>query len=479
MHKDTQSPLVTTVIVNWNKKNDVLNLINSLVEIHYSNFQIVVVDNASTDGSADAIKKLPFPLTLIENTENLGGTGGFNTGIRFSINSLEQDYIWLLDNDAEVTKETLQELVTAAEEDATIGVAGSCMLSPDDPDLLVEAGAFVDWETGTWKHNLRYRKWSEVSEKKIVQVDYVAACSALVRSSIAKKLNGMDDRYFLHWDDIDFCLRIKDIGYKCVSVLSSKVYHGAENGFNPQGIYYDFRNSLITASKHLKGAKKTRAYGAICFNAFAVMALEWLMDRKDLSRLAFSSISDFITGRYGKAPFGVTGDNKNILKPVDTNVVRKCLGNTIVFSDGAYNEITHLFQYLRDLSPTAKLTFSVSSSRRELFQSVRPDDFHFVDNLKDPIFKKTINVFKTLISRFDCGISCESKSVNPYVFMVNKHYVYNAQDKQFYLSERSLGSLWKVACAAICGILGAIAWLPVVWFAGMREKQPHKIRTLL
>ena len=464
------NPRVTIVIVNWNKRDDIINLLNSLKYIAYKNYSIVVVDNASSDDSVSAIIKHDLEVRLIQNTENLGGTGGFNTGIKYAVGSLTQDYIWLLDNDAEVAPKTLSELVKAMEEDSTIGIAGSCIMNPEDRNLIVEAGAFVDWRSGTWKPNLRYMNYTEVNTANITEVDYVAACSALVRSSIAKKLNGMDDRYFLHWDDIDFCLSINDLGYKCVSVLSSKVYHGVEKGFNPQVVYYDFRNGLVTVSKHLKGAKKMRAYGAICFNAFAVMTLEWLMDRKDLSRLIFSSISDFISGRYGKAPFGVMASNKNMFKPVGTDTIRKGLGNAIVFSDGTYDEITHLFKYLRDLSPSAKLTFSVSPDRRALFQAVSPDDFHLAENLKDPIFKKAINAFKILLGRFDCGISCESKSVNPYVFMVKKHYVYNAQDKQFYLSERSLGTIWKVTCAALCGMVGAVAWLPVVWFAGMKEK---------
>lgn len=464
-------PQVTIVIVTWNKKNDIINLLDSLGDINYTNYSIVVVDNASEDDSVEAIKAHKVNVQLIENAVNLGGTGGFNTGMRFAIDSLEQDYFWLLDNDAEVTKETLQELVTVAEEDGNIGVAGSCILSPEDRDLLVEAGAFVDWKTGTWKPNFRYRKWSEMNEKKVVQVDYVAACSALVRSSIAKQLNGMDDRYFLHWDDIDFCLRINDLGFKCVSVLSSKVYHGVEKGFNPQVVYYDFRNGLITISKHLKGARKTRAYGAICFNAFAKMTIEWLMNRKDFSRLLFSSISDFVAGRYGKAPFGVMdGGNKNMSKPVEIDIIRKYLGNSIVFSDGAFDEVINLFQYLRALSPTAKLTFSVNSDRRGLFQAISPDEFHLVDNLNNSILKKSINALKILLGKFDCGISSESKSVNPYVFMVKKHYVYNAQDKHFYLSERSLVAIWKVTCAVLCGMVGAIIWLPVVWFAGIKER---------
>lgn len=464
-------PKVTIVIVTWNKKKDVLNLLDSLRDINYTKYEIIVVDNASEDDSAEAIKAHDVNVHLLKNKVNLGGTGGFNTGIRYAINCLEQDYLWLLDNDAEVTPETLRELVRVAESDGRIGVAGSCILSPENRDLLVEAGAFVDWYAGTWVPNLRYRKWSEVHQSNVVDVDYVAACSALVRASVAMQLNGMDDRYFLHWDDIDFCLTLGSLGYRCVSVLSSKVYHGVEKGFNPQVVYYDFRNGLITISKHLVGIRKLRAYGVICFNAFATLVLEMLMGRKDLSRLMFASITDFISGRYGKAPFSINiRGNKNPMKPVESDVVKKDLGNAIVFSEGAYDEIITLFSCLRELSPSSKLTFLVNSERIGLFHMVTQDDLFLVGNMRDSIVKKMTNAFKILVRRFDCGISSESELINPYVFMVKKHYVYDAQERQFYLSERSLIAIWKVFIAVLAGVIGAVVSLPVVWAVGLKER---------
>ena len=106
-----KNPKVAIVTVNWNKRDYVLNLLNSLKHINYDNYNIIVVDNASTDDSVTAIKE-HFPnVNLIVNSENLGGTGGFNTGIKYVLEATDKyKYIWLLDNDAVVEKDTLIEL---------------------------------------------------------------------------------------------------------------------------------------------------------------------------------------------------------------------------------------------------------------------------------------------------------------------------------------------------------------------------------
>jgi len=466
------SPKITIVIVTWNKKNDVINLLNSLRDISYKNYSIVVVDNASEDDSIPAIKAHDLDVHLIENSENLGGTGGFNTGIRYALRELKEDYIWLLDNDAEVTIDTLSELVSVLENDDSIGIAGSCIMSPEDRNLIVEAGSFVDWRSGTWSPNLRYQKCSEVRVDNVITVDYVAACSALVRSSVAKKLDGMDDRYFLHWDDIDFCLSIGDLGYQRVAVLSSKAYHGVEKGFNPQVLYYDFRNGLLTISKHIYGYLKFRAYLSLCFNAFAIIVLELLMGRSNLAHLVFLAVSDFVSGNYGKSSLAVSVAESDKRRAASSETdVKNSLKKVIVFADGAYDEIIEAVGTLKELAPDTRLTFSVNSEKQGLFHGLKFDNVLLVNNFKDSILRKARNALSIVLGRFDCGISCVTKLNNPYVFLVKKHYVYDPSKNEFYLSEKSIGSIWKVFLALLGGIVGVVLTLPVVWIAGLREKR--------
>ena len=137
------NPKVAIIILNWNKRDDTLKLLRSLEGIDYDNHDTVVVDNASTDGSAETIRKQFPDIDLIINTDNLGGTGGFNSGMRHALTNRNYKYVWLLDNDAEVESSTLRELVDAMEQDETIGIAGSRIIDSDRRDITVEAGAFL------------------------------------------------------------------------------------------------------------------------------------------------------------------------------------------------------------------------------------------------------------------------------------------------------------------------------------------------
>lgn len=466
------SPRVTIVIVTWNKKEDVINLLNSIRGIKYDNFSIVVVDNASTDDTVPAIKAHDLRVHLIENLENLGGTGGFNTGIQYAISELAQDYIWLLDNDAEVTPDTLSELVKAMDGDASLGIAGSCIMSPEDRNLIVEAGAFVDWKSGTWGPNFRYHRYADLKVENVIEVDYVAACSALVRDAVAKELGGMDGRYFLHWDDIDFCLSIRDLGYRCVSVLSSRVYHGVEKGFNPNVLYYDFRNALLTISKHLYGYRKLRAYLSVCFNAFAFMFLEVFQGRSALAHLIFSSITDFIFAIYGKSSKSVAISYEKDNYICDSKIEGIIL-KIIVFVDGAYNDIIATMTKLNNLYPNINITLLVNSEKYGILHSLNVDEVIIANNLKDSILKKAIIGNKILFGGFDCGVSCVLTLNSPYAYLVKKHYTYDSSRDEFFLSDKSIRTIWKVSVAIFMGMVTSLFSLPVVWSAGLREKRSY------
>jgi len=457
--------------VNWNKKDYVLNLLDSILEMTYSNFLIVVVDNASTDGSVPKIKEHDLPVHLIENIENLGGTGGFNTGIRYALNELHQDYVWLLDNDAEVTPNTLEELVKAMEGDASIGIAGSCIMSPEDRSLTVEAGAFVDWRAGTWRPNFRYQRYEDLKADNVISVDYVAACSALVRDAIVRKLGGMDDRYFLHWDDIDFCLCIKDLGYNCVSVMSSQIYHGVEKGFNPNVLYYDFRNGLLTISKHLYGWKRVRSYITLCFNAFASMFFERMSNNKAMARLILSSITDFIAGHFGKGASVSIVNDVSINLLCDDETVKKHFHNIIVFTDGAYDDIVMTLNKIRAIAPNSRITLFSSSERYGILEHMNTDSTIIANNMNNNLYTKAKTGLKILLSGFDSGVSCVPNFTSEYAYFLKKHLVYDSSKDVFYNSNKSLYSIWKIFVAIFFGMVAMLFTLPVVWIAGLREKR--------
>lgn len=130
-------PKAIVVTLNWNRKEDTIECLKSLLELDYANYEIVVVDNGSMDGSAQAIRQ-SFPnITVIENKENLGYSLGMNTGIKYA---LEQGvkYVLIMNNDTVIDKGALTELVKVAESDPTIGfVTGKAYFYRYSPPLIV------------------------------------------------------------------------------------------------------------------------------------------------------------------------------------------------------------------------------------------------------------------------------------------------------------------------------------------------------
>jgi GT2 family glycosyltransferase len=140
-------PKVTIITLNWNRKEDTIECINSLLELEYPDYEIVVVDNGSIDGSAKAFRETFPDITVIENKENLGYALGFNTGIKYA---LEQNvkYVLILNNDTVIENSALKELVKVAESDNQIGFVSGKVYDYNEPNKLQVVGKIIDFYTG-------------------------------------------------------------------------------------------------------------------------------------------------------------------------------------------------------------------------------------------------------------------------------------------------------------------------------------------
>ena len=295
---DVSEAKVLVIIVTYNKKEYVGNLLTSLLQIDYKNYDVVVVDNASTDGTVEHLTA-HFPgVKLIRNNENTGGSGGFNTGLNYAFGMDDYPYYWLLDNDVEVSKEALTELVRVLDEHRDIAVAGSQMCQLDNPEVTNEIGAYVDLHNGGLilnRHLTRRRN----NSTGIFYVDYVAAASMLVRADIAKKA-GLWEDFFIHFDDVDWCLRIKEMGHKVAGVADSVIWHlsAAEKPITWQQ-YYDVRNMLFLLDKHA-GTKAVARFGRRkCLQALYTE----LRGMTPLAEIILDAIDDFHSDRKGKKTF--------------------------------------------------------------------------------------------------------------------------------------------------------------------------------
>ena len=287
-------PKVAIIILNWNGWKDTIECLESVFRNTYPNYQVIVVDNGSTDGSIEKIKvwaegkqkvltsepthplyhlshptvKKPipyiyytreeaekggnfifeekakkewqerrkvnsreldptsfYPLIFIQTGENLGFAGGNNIGIKYILKS-NSYYILLLNNDLVVDKYFLKPLLEVAEKDELIpGIIGSKIYYYDRPNIIQSIGARMNIWTGRglFIGNKEYdngNKYSTISE-----VDWISGAIMFIKSSIFQKIDLLDIRYFLFYEETDLCFRAKRQNFKIYVVPSSKVWH--------------------------------------------------------------------------------------------------------------------------------------------------------------------------------------------------------------------------------------------------------------
>jgi len=470
--KTIENPRVAIVIVTWNNKDYVIELLTSLKTINYNNHDIFVVDNASTDNTCESIRA-QFPhVNLIVNPENLGGTGGFNTGMTYVLNKGGYNYIWLLDNDAVVEKDTLIELVKVMENDDRVGIAGSIIMEPDE-DMIVELGAYVSWSIGTWKPNLRNKKISKMEELDNAEVDYVAACSALVRNEMLQQIGVMDERYFIHWDDIDLSLRAKAAGYKVMASPKSKVYHGIEDKpINPLMSYYDIRNGLLTITKHQNGLNRFIYILNMLRGTGKGIIYSLLSGLYNTAKLLIDAPLDFIRGKFYKTNITVIKDDTD----TDNPKVRKyqledlLLNNNskiIIQPNASYAVIKNIVEEIRTIYPDCHITLLIQLDRLELFKHLSVDRFITFEGYRQSTMQ-TISVLKEILkSNYDICIS-PSRSLLPFSHAVKKYFLYDHQKGFFVKSKETIFASWKLFVSFFLGELLALILMPFVYLKSFK-----------
>ncbi|MEW6145501.1 MAG: glycosyltransferase family 2 protein [Thermodesulfobacteriota bacterium] len=468
----SENPKVAIVIVTWNKKSYVLELLTSLRSINYDNHDIIVVDNASTDDTVRTLRE-QFPhVNLIVNSENLGGTGGFNTGLRYVLRKGGYKYTWLLDNDAVVERDTLIELVKVMEGDDKVGITGSIIMEPD-MDMIVELGAYVSWSIGTWKPNYRNNRLSAIEKIETTEVDYVAACSSLVRNEALYKIGVMDERYFIHWDDIDLSLRAKQAGYKVMASPKSKAYHGLEDKpINPLISYYDIRNGLLTITKHQNGVKRFIYLLNMLRGTGKGVVYSLLSGLHTTSKLLIYGPLDFIRGKFYKSSLSVKTDDtpdpaSKIILFEGLNISNK--SKILILPNGSYTLIKRMVEGLKEKSSGCHISLLIQSDRLELFKDLKIDRFIIFEGYKQSTLQ-TISILKEILeSNYDLCIS-PSRSMLPFSYAVKKYYLYDHKRDYFVKSKENIYASWKLLVSFLGGELLAIILMPFVYLKSLTSQ---------
>ena len=206
---------VGIVVLNWNGWQDTLACVASLQTLTYGNFEILVVDNGSTDDSVEQIKEA-FPTeTLLQTGVNLGFGGGCNVGIRHAL-ALGLDYVWLINSDATVDPGALAALVRVAEQNQALGSVGSVLYEADLPSQVQL------WGGG------RVNLWLGRSNHCVVPgpVSFISGASMLLRRVALEQVGLFDEAsFFMYWEDTDLGYRLRQAGWQLAVADDSHIWH--------------------------------------------------------------------------------------------------------------------------------------------------------------------------------------------------------------------------------------------------------------
>lgn len=343
------------VICNYNKEEYIVNCVDSILKSDFQNFDVYVVDNASTDRSVELLRKrFGERIKLIVNRENLGGSGGFNTGLR-EVMKGTYHYIMCVDNDVIMEREAIRELYEFMEKNPKVGMAGSKICIMDVPDRIQTYGAKIDFE-----HYLAedlYRNYLDDDQiPETVYCDYVPACSLMARTEAVREVGIMPEENFIYWDDMEWGYRFNLAGYLVAAVSASRIWHkrGGAVAKNTFTKYYFFRNRIRFFLKYLAEDRKEAFARYILDELYRSVCSCNLKGEYNMMKTFMYAYDDAIHGVLGRA------QDYKILPRISSNRLADLIENVqsiqIIFN-GDYECLGNIIQKLQSIKP--KLTYAI------------------------------------------------------------------------------------------------------------------------
>lgn len=256
-----ENSLVAIILVNFNASLDTIECIKSIKKNNYRNISIIVVDNDSVYTEKEILYSIEDEVEVIYSDTNLGFAGGNNLGIQKAI-SLNADYVLLLNNDTVIEKDSISKLLDVAESDKSVGIVGGKILFYDDKNSIWYNGGSINKNRGNVTHHDNC-KVDFKDGNAIKKCTFITGCFQLIRTEVIKKVGFLSEEYFLYFEDVDYCQRVLNSGWKLIVNSDSRIYHKVskstvENSDNY--LYYFSRNRLMFIKNNISFPNKIVAY---------------------------------------------------------------------------------------------------------------------------------------------------------------------------------------------------------------------------
>ncbi|HEY3230907.1 MAG TPA: glycosyltransferase family 2 protein [Roseiflexaceae bacterium] len=297
-------PYIITVILNTNRREDTLACLASLERNTYRDHHIIVLDNASSDGSVPAILSAFPAVQIIELTENLGYAGNNNVGIKAAM-AQGADWVFVLNEDTILDPVCLEQLINIGESDPKTGIVGPMVYHHDEPTIIQSAGGVLSryWESWHIAQN-------EPDQQQFLHprtVDWVSGCAILVRRAVIEQVGMLDERFFYYWEETEWCIRATKAGWRILHAPQAKLWHkGVRRDYRPKPsvTYYNTRNRFLMLMKHHAPLSTwIMTWGQIARTLTSwTFKPKWRSAREHRNAMWRGTI-DFLRHRWGPGPF--------------------------------------------------------------------------------------------------------------------------------------------------------------------------------
>lgn len=308
-----RKPKIIIILLNWNGKADTLECLESVKRIDYPNMGILVVDNGSSDGSVETFRQRFPDVPVWETGANLGFAGGNNVGIEWALRK-GAEWVLLLNNDTVIDANALQAWMEAAGQLPKAGILGGKILRYQTPEVIDHLGGM--WEASRGEHRTlgAGEADSEYGERR--EVDYVCGAAFLVHRSLFERIGFLEPRFFLFWEESDFCCRAKREGFEVWTVPEAKVWHKVSSSFTggkPHMHYFWWRSRLLWMERNCSEEERHSLFWKVIApevwkmarHLFVKAPFAWNRKRKEALRrylAGCAGVFDYWRGRFGNCP---------------------------------------------------------------------------------------------------------------------------------------------------------------------------------
>ena len=241
------NPLVTIILLNYNGIEDTMECLDSLCDVTYDNYNIIIIDNGSENNETRKIQEAYPAANVIANDKNLGFTGGNNIGMRLAIEN-GADFVLLLNNDTLVDKKFLSEMIDVAEKYPKAGIFTPKIYNYGT-NIIQSIGQHFYSSWGFTKHRFG-RRLDTGAYDTIATCNFITGTAMLIRKSVIEKIGVLDENYFFYNEDVDYSINAIRNGYDLLCVPKSKVWHKTTRSVTTlTKMYFKLRNMIYLMRK--------------------------------------------------------------------------------------------------------------------------------------------------------------------------------------------------------------------------------------